>query len=139
MKSKSKITVRYAETDQMGIVHHANYPIWYEVARTDLIEQIGTTYTKMERSGLLLPLIELHSRYIGAAYYEDKLIIEAALKAVTRVKLEFGYTIYREGDTKPINTGRTIHGTVNKDLHPVNMQRQFPELYQKLQDAVETD
>ena len=139
MKSKSQITVRYAETDQMGIVHHANYPIWYEVARADLFNQIGMAYAEMEKSGLLLPIIELQSKYIGAAYYEDEIIVEAALTNITQVKLEIGYTIYRKGKTRPINTGRTIHGLVNKDLRPVNVQKLYPELYQKLQDAVNDD
>ena len=59
MKSESKIVARYAETDQMGIVHHSVYPVWYEVARTDFIKQVGMTYTQMEQIGIMLPLVEL--------------------------------------------------------------------------------
>ena len=137
MKSKSQIIVRYAETDQMGIVHHANYPIWYEVARTDFIKQLGITYTEMENMGLLLPLLELQSRYLDAARYEDELTVEAALQSISRVKLEFAYVIYRAGEYKPINKGRTMHGIVDKNLRPLNLQKVHPELYQKFLDAVE--
>ena len=69
MISKSQVVVRYAETDQMGIAHHANYPIWYEIARTDLIKNIGMTYSEMEHMGVMTPLVELGCRYIGTAHY----------------------------------------------------------------------
>ncbi len=137
MVSKSKVVVRYAETDQMGIAHHANYPIWYEVARTDLIKKMGMTYSEMEKQGLLFPLLELHSKYISAAYYEDELIVEVKVKNVAMVKIEFDYKIYREPDKKIINEGSTIHALVTKDLRPVNAKKVFPDVYQKLLDAVE--
>lgn len=137
MISKSKITVRYAETDKMGIAHHANYPIWYEVARTDLIKKIGMTYTEMESIGVGVPLIELQCKYMGAAYYEDELTIEAKVSRVTPVKLEFEYKIYKDGNQKPINTGRTLHALVNKDLRPVNVKKNYPDLYEKLEKALE--
>ena len=101
MISRSKIKVRYAETDQMGIAHHSNYPIWYEVARTDLMKKMGMTYTQIEEQGLIVPLLELQCKYISAAYFEDNLIVEASLKNATAVKLEFEYAIFREGDEKP--------------------------------------
>ena len=137
MIAKSHIVVRYAETDQMGIVHHSNYPIWYEVARTELIKQMGLTYSEMEQQGLILPLIELQSKYISAAYYEDRLIEEAELKKVTGVKMEIEYAVYREDDETPINVGKTIHALVGRNLKPVNVRKQFPDIYQKLLRAVE--
>lgn len=137
MISKSSIVVRYAETDQMGIAHHSNYPIWYEVARTDLMRKMGMTYTEMEQQGLMLPLIELQSKYISAAYYEDHLTVEVSLKSMSGVKMEIEYIVYREEREKPINIGRTIHALVGKDLRPVNVKREYPELYQKLISAVE--
>lgn len=137
MRVKSKIVVRYAETDQMGIAHHANYPVWYEVARTELIKKLGMTYTELEQQGLIMPLVELQSKYISAAYYEDHLIVEAELKSLSGVKLEIAYVIYREKDETPINVGRTIHALVGRDLKPVNVKREYPELYQRLLSAVE--
>lgn len=137
MKSTSRLTVRYAETDQMGIVHHSNYPIWYEVARTDYIKLIGLTYTQFEEMGLMTPLVSMESHFIQPAFYEDELRVEASLSQVSQVKLIFSYKVYREKDHTLINTGETVHGIVNKKRQPVRMKREFPELYQKLLNACE--
>ena len=80
MTTETNLIVRYAETDQMGIVHHSNYPIWFEAARTDYIKKIGLPYSKIEERGLLLPLIELNCKYKGAARYEDEVVIKTKLK-----------------------------------------------------------
>ena len=137
MISQSRITVRYAETDQMGIAHHSNYPIWYEVARTELIKKMGLSYTQMEQNGVIVPLVELQCKYLSAAYYEDKLIVEVSLKSVSPVKLEFEYCIYREGEEKPLNVGRTVHALVGKDIKPMNVRKMHPEIYQMLLTAME--
>jgi len=137
MISQSKITVRYAETDQMGIAHHSNYPIWYEVARNELIKKMGMSYRQLEGEGVIVPLVELQCKYLSAAYYEDKLIVEASLKSVSPVKLEFEYCIYREGEEKPINVGRTVHALVGKDFKPVNVRKMYPQIYQMLLSAME--
>ena len=63
MHSKSYITVRYAETDRMGVAHHANYPVWYEIGRTDFIKLFDTTYTEMEEAGVMTPLLNLTCHY----------------------------------------------------------------------------
>ena len=73
--TKSHVCVRYAETDQMGVVHHAVYPIWFELARTDFIKVIGLTYSQMEQAGILLPVAELTARYRIPAKYEDELTV----------------------------------------------------------------
>ena len=88
---------------------------------------------------MIVPLLELQCKYISAAYFEDNLIVEASLKNATAVKLEFEYAIFREGDEKPLNVGRTLHALVGKDLRPVNVKKEYPELYQKLISAVENE
>ena len=72
MKSTTEITVRYGETDMMGIVHHSVYALYYEQARVDFISCFGTTYKKLEQDGLMLPLIQLHCQYKKAVYFGDK-------------------------------------------------------------------
>ena len=104
-----QVVVRYAETDQMGIAHHANYPIWYEIARTDLIKNIGMTYSEMEHMGVMTPLVELGCRYIGTAHYEDILTVEASIAELSPARIRFSYRIFKEGEDKPINTGSTLH------------------------------
>ncbi|MEG0230260.1 MAG: thioesterase family protein, partial [Oscillospiraceae bacterium] len=71
-KFKTKIVARYAETDQMGVVHHSVYPIWYEVARTEFIKHIGISYSQMEKMGVMTPLAHLQCDYKNATKYEDE-------------------------------------------------------------------
>lgn len=137
MISQTRIVVRYAETDQMGIAHHASYPVWYEVARTDLVRHLGLSYAEMEELGLMLPLVDLSCHYISPARYDDELIVEAAMTHLSRVRMQIDYTVHRVGESKPINTGRTVHAMVNRNLRPINVQKQFPALFARLESAVE--
>lgn len=137
MITKTKLTVRYAETDQMAIVHHSNYPVWYEAGRTDFIKAMGMSYSQIEAEGILFPLLELHCKYIQAAKYEDVVIIETTLTKLSMVKAEFSYKVYRESDGVLLNTGSTIHGMVTKELRPVNMKKAKPEIYTLLEQALE--
>lgn len=136
MISKTQLTVRYAETDQMGIVHHSNYPIWYEAGRTDFIKGLGMTYSQVEEQGVLLPLLELHCKYIKAARYEDEIIVETWVSRLTTVKIEFSYRVYRKQDGVLLNTGSTVHGMVTKELRPIHMKKEKPELYAMLEQAL---
>lgn len=137
MISQTEIIVRYAETDQMGIAHHSNYAIWFEAARTDLIKKMGMTYSRMEEKGVLVPLLELECKYKVAAHYEDVLIIEAKVSRVTPVKIEFTYQVTRKEDQVLLATGRTLHGLVDKQLRPVHMKRDQPEIFGMMLDALD--
>ena len=95
MISQTKITVRYAETDQMGIVHHSVYPIWYEAARTEAIKKIGMTYSTLEKNGVMIPLVELNCRYIFPAEYEDVLTINVEIAKLTPARIVFNYQIFK--------------------------------------------
>ena len=129
MICKSNITVRYAETDKMGIVHHSVYPIWYEVARTNLSKMAGLSYANMEKMGVMTPLISLECKYISPAYYDDELTITATVSKLTPIRVEFYYEILKKENSKPINTGTTVHALVNKDLKPINTKKIYPEIY----------
>lgn len=136
MISQSKITVRYAETDKMAIVHHSNYPVWFEIARTDFIKSIGVPYSVLEQRGIMLPLIDLTCRYIKPAYYEDELIISAQVKLLTYAKIEFYYTVMRSGEL--LSEGTTKHGFVDsKSFRPLNVKKFDPELFEKLKESIE--
>ena len=133
MISKSKVTVRYAETDKTGIVHHSVYPIWYELARTDLSKQAGFPYSKMEECGLMTPLVELNCKYHSPAYYDDELVVTATVSKLTPVRVVFSYEVYRGNIEKPICTGYTVHAIVNKDMKPINTKKEFPEIHATLE------
>ena len=131
--SESKITVRYAETDQMGITHHSVYPVWYEVARTDFIKLIGITYSQMEGMGVMTPLVELTSHYKGVTRYEDELTVRVRIGQITPARIQFCYEVSKEGGGKPCNTGSTTHAWVDsKTFKPMNMKRHYPDLYEKM-------
>ena len=139
MVSKTKIIARYAETDQMGIIHHSVYPVWYEAARTDFIKQAGMTYSEMEQAGVMLPLLELGCTYKSSAYYEDELTICTRVTKLTPTRIEFGYEVYRNGEEKPINFGFTKHAWTTTSLKPINMKKHFPEILAIAQKAAEQE
>lgn len=124
------LTVRYAETDRMGIVHHSNYPVWFEVGRTEFINKNGMSYSEIEKEGILLPLLELKCRFISSSTYEDKIVVRTSIKSYTKTRLNFYYEVFKENDMKnPITTGETVHVWTNSDLKPINLQKHRPELY----------
>lgn len=124
------LTVRYAETDRMGIVHHSNYPVWFEVGRTEFIKQNGIAYSSIESKGIMLPLIELKCRFISSSTYEDKIIVRTRIKDYTKTRLTFYYEVFKEQDMiNPITTGETMHVWTNTDLKPINLQKNNKELY----------
>lgn len=130
--SETKITVRYAETDQMGIVHHSNYLIWFEAGRTDFIKGSNISYTEMEQEGILIPLAESNCKYIVGAKYEDELIVKTWVKELTPVKVEFNYSVIREIDEKEIAKGSTLHVFVSKDFKIINLKKSNLEIFEKL-------
>ena len=95
-KTTTKIRVRYAETDQMGFVHHGNYAQFFEMGRLDWITKIGVSYKNMESKGILLPVVFLETNYLKPAYYDDELIIETFLLEKPTSKIKFGYNIYNK-------------------------------------------
>lgn len=134
--SETKIIVRYAETDQMGIVHHSNYPVWFEAGRTDFIRKMGMPYSKVEENGAMLPLIELNCRYKGFAKYEDEITIRTSVKENTGIRLAFHYEVFRNNEADPITTGETIHVWTNTSLKPVNLKKFRPELFELVNSAI---
>ncbi len=136
MKSTTEITVRYGETDMMGIVHHSVYALYYEQARVDFISCFGTTYKKLEQDGLMLPLIQLHCQYKKAVYFGDTLRVETTLEKISVAKITFRYEVYNQND-ELVNLGYTEHGFVSSEsFRPVNAGKLFPTLYKKLSESV---
>lgn len=129
MVSETKLTVRYQETDQMGIVHHSVYPIWFECGRTDLIKHAGMTYSQMEREGVFLPLIELKCRYFYPAHYEDEIVVKTRVLDMSPSRIIFKYSVCKKGYDKEIASGESEHVWVNDRMKPVNLKKYKPEIY----------
>lgn len=97
MKSHlTNVKVRYAETDQMGVVYHGNYAQYLEIARIDWLAAIGISYRKMEEEGVMLPVYELKLKFLNSAKFDDELKIETVLKRKPGVRIEFEYRIFNQ-------------------------------------------
>lgn len=137
MISSTKIVPRYAETDQMGIVHHSVYAIWYEQARTELFNKIGLRYEEIEKEGIMTPLVELNCKYKIPAYYNQEVDIRTKIVKMTPVKFIVEYNIYNK-EEKLINTGSTTLAWADaKTFKIINIQKEKPEVYNKLLSLVE--
>jgi acyl-CoA thioester hydrolase len=119
--SVSRVRVRYAETDQMGVVYHANYFVWFEVGRTDLLRSAGWTYREMEAGGVSLPVIEAHCDYKQPARYDDDLEIRTAGTLVSPVRVAFSYEVVRPTDSRTVATGRTLHASIDRSGRPCRL------------------
>lgn len=117
----SRIRVRYAETDQMGVVYYANYFVWFEVGRTDWLREAGWTYRQLEHDGVSLPVIEAHAEYRRAARYDDELEIRSKATLLTPVRLRFDYEIWRAGGEEPLATGHTVHAAMDPNGRPCRL------------------
>ncbi|MBB6716548.1 acyl-CoA thioesterase [Clostridium gasigenes] len=130
--SLTKIKVRYAETDAMAIVHHANYYIYFEVAREDLIKEFGISYREIEESGLMMPLIETQCRYMDAAKYDDDLIVEASIDEITSIKVKIKYLVRREVDNKILAKGSTLQTFVDsKTFKIISLEKTNIDVWNK--------
>ena len=140
MASKTKIRVRYAETDQMGIVHHAVYPIWFEAARGDYVRQQGIGYDEIEAMGYMIPLHDLTCTYRRPCVYEEEVTVVIRIQNANAVKLVFSYEVYKEGEDTPRVTGTTTHAWVHKDTFQMaNLKKENRKLYDFIMESYEHD
>lgn len=107
-RSTSTFRARYAETDQMGVVHHASYLVWCEVGRTDYIRDLGTTYSEIERQGVYLAVAAVEVRYGAPAHYDDLIRVESRVESIKSRTITFAYDITRDDpDPAPIARAST--------------------------------
>ena len=140
MPNTTEIVVRYAETDQMGVVHHAVYPIWFEIARTEYIKAVGMSYSEMEREGVMLPVTAISCRYRLPAKYDDVLEITARITRFSPARIEFIYEVRRKGEPEILTTGTSAHGFVDSEtFRPLNFKRALPEFYAVMEEHANKD
>jgi acyl-CoA thioester hydrolase len=131
MPVTTQVRVRYAETDQMGVVYYANYLVWFELGRVELLRSAGLAYSKLESDhGCILPVIEARCRYRSPARYDDEILIETRIAMVRDSVLKFAYRIYRkesrEGEErKLLADGETVHLVCDDQLN----RKPLPENY----------
>jgi acyl-CoA thioester hydrolase len=127
--SEARVRVRYAETDQMGVVYHSNYLIWFEVGRVEFIRQLGLNYKQMEEDGCGIAVVDLHVRYKAPARYDDELVIETRLVAARGAVVRFGYRILRVTDGLLLCEGETMHVVVGVDMKKRSLPRKYAERF----------
>lgn len=112
------VRVRYAETDKMAVAYYANYFVWFEVGRCELLRSLGGTYRQMEDAGMLLPVVEAHCNFRSPARYDDDLYISTTGLLRSRARIEFHYEVRRQTDRQLLATGHTVHAATNAAGRP---------------------
>jgi acyl-CoA thioester hydrolase len=124
--NETRIRVRYAETDQMGVVYHANHFIWFEVGRVELLRQLGFTYKDMEREDdCFIAVVDARCRYKAPVHYDDEVVVRTYLKHVREKLIHFGYELRRADTGELLAEGETTHIVANAKMKP----RALPEKY----------
>jgi len=113
LKHQTTCRVRYADTDKMGFVYHANYFRWFEVGRSELFRFMGIPYKSIESKGIFLPLSEIHCKFSGSSQYDDILVIETSIDTHYRVGMKFDYKIFNENHNKLLASGYTKHACLD--------------------------
>ncbi len=126
--SETSVRVRYAETDQMGYVYYGNYAMYYEVARVESLRKLGLTYKAIEGMGIMMPVLENHSKYLAPGRYDEVLRIVTTIRETPSVRIRFEYDVYNEED-KLINEGMTLLAFVDiKSGRPCRPPQQMLEV-----------
>jgi acyl-CoA thioester hydrolase len=124
--SQTRLRVRYAETDQMGVVYHTNFAIWFEVGRVEFLRELGFTYRDMEaKDDCYIAVVELRCRYKAPARYDDSVVVRTRLKHLRGSLIGFAYEIVREGDGTLLAEGETMHIVTDAQMQ----KRELPEKY----------
>ena len=128
--SRTQVTVRYAETDMMGIVYHGSYLPWFEIGRTNLLKEQGIPYRSLEAEGFRLPVLEACLKYHRPAVYDDTVTVVTTLRERPALRIRLDYEIYR-GDELLV-TGHTLHAFIDRSGKPVRPPANFTQLMKEL-------
>lgn len=124
--SETRLRVRYAETDQMGVAYYANYFVWFEIGRVELLRQLGFDYKTMEvEEDCYIPVVEANCRYKAPARYDDHLIVETHATSMRGYILKFRYRLLRAHDRELLAEGETTHVVTSRDMK----RKGLPEKY----------
>lgn len=127
--SVTTLRVRYAETDKMGVVYYANFLVWFEVARADLLRALGWTYREMEAAGVSLPVIEAFCEYRRPARYDDEIDVRTEGRMLSAVRMQFNYTVVRRADQVVAAEGHTVHAAVDPSGRPCRLPQRIQQVF----------
>ena len=127
----TQIRVLYRDTDKMGVVYHANYIVFYEAARNEMFRAIGLPYTLLEKMNIVMPIVEVESKYKAPAYYDDLLTVRSTIKELPAARAVIEYEVFNEAGTL-LNTGKTVLGYVNTErMRPCRAPKEFLDELEK--------
>jgi len=130
--SESRVRVRYAETDQMGVVYHANYFIWFEIGRVDLMRQLGFNYRDLERDhGCFIPVVDARCRYKAPARYDDEIIVRTHLLNVRESVIHFGYELVRADNNELLAEGETMHMILDSKMKHAPLPENYLKAFRR--------
>ncbi len=135
VKNETTVRVRYKDTDQMGVAYYANYLVWFEVGRTEMMRSLELPYREFEKSSLFLPVLKAFCEYKHSARYDDELTIITFLGSLENVRITFNYEIRRNGEY--LAGGYTEHAFVNEKGRPVALKKKNPFLWNRLCSALD--
>ena len=136
--NETEVVVRYQETDQMGVVYHSNYFVWFEIGRTRLIEQLGFDYLAMEEEGILAPVIDIQASYKTPVRYGQTARVETKISEYNGFRVTYSYKVYTEDNQLSV-TGTSTHVCVKKsNFRPISIKKHFPKLHETYLNAVES-
>jgi acyl-CoA thioester hydrolase len=123
---EAQLRVRYAETDQMGVVYHSNYIIWFEVGRVEMLRQLGFSYRDMEQQDdMHIAVVDVHCRFKCPARYDDLITIRTKLTNVRESLLHFSYEIVRANDGKVLAEGHSVHLVVDSEFRRIHLPQKY--------------
>jgi acyl-CoA thioester hydrolase len=131
--------VHFYETDRMGIVHHSNYARWFEEARLHYMEQVGLPYPVMEEWGVLSPVLYCNAVFHKPLRFPEEFSVDVKLKEFGGIRFSVAYQIYVAGHEQPVTTGETGHCFLNASMHPVRLDKQYPELHARMLALLESE
>ena len=128
--NEARVRVRYAETDQMGVVYHANYLVWFEVGRVEFIRAMGLSYKEMEQQdGCMIAVVEATARYRASARYDDELVVRTRLVAARSFVIKFRYEVVLVDDDVLLCEGETVHVVLGADMKKRRLPQKYAERF----------
>lgn len=125
----ARLRVRYAETDQMGVVYHANYLVWMEVGRVEYCRAAGGRYRDLETAGILLAVVEVNCRYYAPARYDDEVIVRTQIEEANARMVRFGYELLAGEDSRRLASGYTRHIFCGRDFRATKLPEKYRAVF----------
>src|SRR5215469_9699210 len=132
MINETRFRVRYAETDQMGVVYHANHFIWFEVGRVELLRQLGFSYRDMEQQdNCFIAVVDARCRYKAPAHYDDEIVVKTWLKNIRESVIHFGYELLRADDGSLLAEGETTHIVADAQMRKAVLPEKYMSVFRE--------